>query len=396
MDPRGRRPRPVARRIAGVLALTALLWAAPGIRAQTDPPAPAPTLPAEPQQATATPARPSSPPPSAPAATPTAAAPTSGAPAASATASTQPDEGSQALPREERPIIVLERFAVEPENPAPGQTFRLELKLRNRGEHLAENVQVSLSSPSFLPAGEGSVLFANSIDEGDSETLDTQLRVAQDAKGGSQPLTLSLRWDDSWGGNYSDETSIGITVAGGGTGRPLLAVTGTRLPGRVLPGLPFRLQLDLLNTGGQEARSVMLAPTAGPLALVGGSSGVLNIAPGATATLTVQVVAAEVQSPGATSQTVELRYSAPDGQAFTDPVPLGLSVSGDAATGPIPYVEAYRIKPVDGREGANQVHPGETFDLELDLRNVGRGDALQARLILGAGGGAAGDRKSVV
>ncbi len=388
MDPKVRRPRP-AHRLACGSALWILLLAVTGVQAQTEPPAA--TAPAQPQQASATPpatARPASPAPSAPAATPTAGA--SAAAPATATATADPKDEPQALPREERPIIVLERFAVEPENPAPGQTFRLELKLRNRGEHLAENVQVSLSSPAFLPAGEGSVLFANTIDEGDSEDLDTELRVAVDAKGGSQPLTLGLRWDDSWGGNYSDETSIGITVAGGGSGRPVLAVTGTRLPKRVLPGVPFSLQLDLLNTGGKEARAVTLAPTAGPLALVGGASGLLNIAPGASATVTVQVVSAEVQSPGATSQTVELRYSSPEGEAFTDPVPLGISVSGDAATGPVPFVDAFRVLPIDGRASSGQVHPGETFDLELDLRNVGRGDALQTRLILGAGGGGAG------
>jgi hypothetical protein len=371
----------------GLLASAVLAWGAGAVRAQ------APLQPeqtAEPQQATATASRTVLPPATAtlvvsPPATPAGTLPaTAGTPPVGATA--KPSEAPETLPNEERPIIILDRYDVEPGAPLAGQTFRLKLELRNKGEHLAENIRVSLSSSSFLPVREGSLVYSNAIDEGDGDSIETELRVAADAKAGSHPITVGLRWDDSWGGTYSDEVTIGVEVGGSGAARPILAVTGTRLPARVVPGIPFTLQLDLLNTGGKEARAVNVAPTQGALALVGGAGTLVNIAPGASATVTVRLVAAQVQVPGASSQTVELRYDSPEGEHFADPHPLGLSITGDAATGPLPLIAAYRL---NGEENA-EIHPGETFSLELDLVNAGAGAAQQTRMILGSGGAGSG------
>ena len=384
--------RRTVRRTAGLLALAIGIWGAGAVRAQT-PAQPEQTV--EPLQATPTAARTGPPPATAtlaatlPATPPGTLPATVGTPApgtAAPGATAKPSEAAETLPNEERPIIILDRYDVEPGAPLAGQTFRLKLKLRNKGEHLAENVRVSLASSTFLPVNEGSLVYSNAIDEGDSDSIETDLRVAADAKAGSHPITVGLRWDDSWGGTYSDEVTIGIEVGGSGAARPILAVTGTRLPGRVVPGIPFTLQLDLLNTGGKEARAVNVAPTQGALALVGGAGSLVNIAPGASATITVRLVAAQVQVPGATSQTIELRYDSPEGEHFADPQPLGLSISGDAATGPLPLITAYRL---NGKENA-EIHPGETFSLELDLVNAGAGAAQQTRMVLGAGGAGAG------
>ena len=81
-----------------------------------------------------------------------------------------------------------------------------------------------------LNVREGSLVYSNAIDEGDGDSIETELRVAADAKAGSHPITVGLRWDDSWGGTYSDEVTIGVEVGGSGAARPILAVTGTRLP----------------------------------------------------------------------------------------------------------------------------------------------------------------------
>ncbi len=384
--------RRTVRRTAGLLALAIGIWGAGAVRAQT-PAQPEQTV--EPLQATPTAARTGPPPATAtlaatlPATPPGTLPATVGTPApgtAAPGATAKPSEAAETLPNEERPIIILDRYDVEPGAPLAGQTFRLKLKLRNKGEHLAENVRVSLASSTFLPVNEGSLVYSNAIDEGDSDSIETDLRVAADAKAGSHPITVGLRWDDSWGGTYSDEVTIGVEVGGSGAARPILAVTGTRLPGRVVPGIPFTLQLDLLNTGGKEARAVNVAPTQGALALVGGAGSLVNIAPGASATITVRLVAAQVQVPGATSQTIELRYDSPEGEHFADPQPLGLSISGDAATGPLPLITAYRL---NGKENA-EIHPGETFSLELDLVNAGAGAAQQTRMVLGAGGAGSG------
>ncbi|MBK8540635.1 MAG: hypothetical protein IPL60_11610 [Ardenticatenia bacterium] len=49
-------------------------------------------------------------------------------------------------------------------------------------------------------------------------------------------------------------------------------------------------------------------------------------------------------------------------------------------------ITAYRL---NGKENA-EIHPGETFSLELDLVNAGAGAAQQTRMVLGAGGAGSG------
>jgi len=395
-----RRPRR-GLRACGIAATACLLGATlsaavgppiPALAQAPDPP-PTPTLvervgTSAPQQATATPSStrppfPTRPPP--PTETPY---PPTGTATTRATATQDETAAAPELPHEERPLIVVEGFDVNPDRPSPGATFGLTLFVKNEGEHFAENVQLTLTSNTFLPADQGGVLYANSIDEDDSVDLGVQLRVASDAKAGVYPLTVALRWDDSYGGAYEDQTTIGIEVGGASATRPLLTVIGTHVPGRVAPGVPFNVVLDLLNTGGREARSVVVAPAAGPLAIQGGGGGPLNIPPGASATVSLRATAASPADPGAASQVLEVRYDDPDGTRYTESQSVGLVVTGDAGRGPQPMITAYRVVDPTVRGLGNALstlHPGEVFALQLDILNAGVADALSARLSLGGG-----------
>ncbi len=296
------------------------------------------------------------------------------------------------VPYEERPVIVVEGFDVDPDQPSPGATFQLTLHVANQGEHFAENVQLTLSSTTFLPTNQGSVLYVNSIDEDESVDLGIALRVASDAKAGVYPINIALRWDDSYDGKYTDDTSIGIAVGGASAVRPLLTVISTRLPGRVAPAVPFNLSLVLLNTGGRQASNVAVVPAAGPLAAQGPSGGPLNIPPGAQATVNLRMAAAAQSAPGAVSQTIELRYDDPDGNRSTEMINVGLVVTGEDGLGPQPLISGYRVRdPQGGRLQAavtrtlRTLYPGQVFLLEIDLQNVGVVAADNTRMSLGGG-----------
>ncbi|MCB9176404.1 MAG: hypothetical protein H6648_04525 [Caldilineae bacterium] len=324
---------------------------------------------------------------------PASATPVPATVAASVAPSAEPTEPSataapSGLPNEERPILVLERFEVEPGAPQPGQTFRLRLQVRNEGEHFAENLRLGLSSATFLPVNQGALGYANDIDEGDSVGIDVDMRVVTDAKSGIYPLAITLRWDDSYGESYSDETTIGISVGEGAAARPLLSVISTRMPARVSPGLPFDLVVELLNSGGREARNAVVVPSAGPLALVGGGPAPVNLAPGANTLLRLRVQAAEAGEPGATAQTLELRYDDPDGEPYTETHNVGLVVTGRDANGPLPMVASYRTR-VGDQDNA-PLAPGRVFELELQVFNAGLQAARATRLSIGSGGGSAG------
>jgi hypothetical protein len=286
------------------------------------------------------------------------------------------------VPREERPIVQVTGFDTDPDRPAAGQTFRLRLDVRNVGERFAENIQLTLGGETFLPAEASSEIYLNDLDEGDGDSVEVRLQVATGTRSGVHALPISLRWDDSYGGSYSDQTAIGIEVAGDGAGRPLVVVSGSFLPGQVAPGVPFSLSLDLLNSGGREARNVVVSPTAGPLALSGaGRSGILHLPPGGSGRVTLRVIAAEPAQPGATSQTLEIRYDDPDGERFTDTAVIGVVVVDEQTFGPLPMVVDVDARGPDGP----RLRPGEVFDLTLEVRNVGVGTARRTRLALGGG-----------
>ncbi len=332
-----------------------------------------------------------------PSATPPAPSPTSRpadtattAPSAVPTAasSTTATEPPNVLPNEERPLLVLDRYDVEPGQPSPGQQFRLRLHVKNEGEHFAENVRVGLSSPTFLTVNQGALRYRNNIDEGDSAAIEVDMRVISEAKSGIYSMAVTLYWDDSYGDSYSDETSIGITVGEGVASRPVLTVISTRLPARVTPGSPFELMVELLNSGGREARNAVVAPAAGPLALQGGAGGPINVPPGASAALRMRMMASETGEPGATTQQLELRYDDPDGERYTESHSVGLVITGKAAVGPLPLVSAYRTRVGDSDNAALQ--PGSVFELELEVLNAGLQDASGTRLSIGGGSGSAG------
>ena len=96
------------------------------------------------------------------------------------------------------------------------------------------------------------MLILNKLDEGDDHTFALDMQVAKGTSSGIHPLGISSRWDDSEGGSYSDETSIGIQVGAGAISRPILVVTSSKLPARCAPGEPFDLVLMLRNTGGAD------------------------------------------------------------------------------------------------------------------------------------------------
>lgn len=279
-----------------------------------------------------------------------------------------------------RPFLVVVGYGAQPNRPAPGATFRLELHLSNEGDADARNVQLGLTSETFLPAGQGSVLFEDKIRDGEDETMGADLVVSQTAAPGVHVLSLDLRYEDRDGNVFTDRATVGIEVASGGTRRPLVVVAAVHMPSRVAPGIPFTLGLDLVNNGGLEARNVLVSPATGPLAFHGGGGSTpLAIPPSGGVRLDLRLVAASPSQPGAAAQTLDLRYDGPDGVSYAGTHVVGLVITGGAATDPLPMVVGYRA---GNRLG---LHPGQEFELELDIANVGVADALRTVLALGGG-----------
>jgi hypothetical protein len=353
--------------------------------------------PAQPLTPTATvAASPTLPPTALPSATPTLA-PTE-TPFPSATATLVPPSATPlpaatattALPTvaEDRPILVVDRVHVRPDRPAPGQAFELDIDVQNVGDSEALDVRMQWSADVFLPDRGSSEVYRDRIKPGEERDFETGLRVAAGAPAGSHPIAVTFTWRDADGVEDSLQTTVAVEVVGAGATRPQVVVTGSRVPARVAPGSPFTAAFDLQNVGGKEARTIQLVPTSGPLALQGsGQAAPITLPPGGTATLSLRLVAAAPGAPGPTQQAFELRYDDAEGERYTDGVSVGLSVTDDAAYGPMPMILRYEV--------IGNVQPGEVFELELEIGNVGVADAQRTMLVLGGGGGAGGGGASL-
>lgn len=310
---------------------------------------------------------------------PTASAAASATAAPSATAGPTPTATVVRRASDDKPVLALDKVHANPGRPAPGQAFDLEIEVRNLGRTPARNVRVGLSSESFLGEGRSSGIWKDGIAPGEERDFDTRLRAIATLRSGTYPVAVTLDWEDDEGNPYTVDASFGIDVGDGVAARPLVVVRAARLPGRVAPGSPFGATFVLGNTGGREARNVVLVPAGGgPLALHGGGEvAPIALGPGAEAEVTLRLVAGEQAAPGAVSQPMELRYDDPDGQRFTETQPVGVTVVDDAAYGPLPIVAAYR--------GGDALSPGDVFELSLDVINAGRQDALRTVLAFGGG-----------
>lgn len=280
---------------------------------------------------------------------------------------------------DERPILTLDKIKTEPGRPAPGQAFDLEIEVRNVGKARARNVRVSLQSDSFLAEGRSSGIWKDGIKPDEERDFDTRMRALSTLKAGTYSVLVTLSWEDDEGNPGTQDASFGIEVGDAVATRPLVTILASRVPGRVAPGAPFGVAFTLQNIGGRLARNVLIVPAGpGPLALHGGGEATpIELGPGAQAEMTLRLVAADQASPGAVSQSLELRYDDPDGVRYTESQPIGLTIIDRGAYGPLPLVTAYR-----GTDGLN---PGQVFELSLDVTNAGNQDA--QRTVLSFGGG---------
>ncbi|MFN2114432.1 MAG: COG1361 S-layer family protein, partial [Anaerolineae bacterium] len=274
-----------------------------------------------------------------------------------------------------RPILVVSDSDVRPGAPAPGDDFVVRLEVQNVGRVDAENVLLTLSSDVLVPAGQGASMYKEEIDAGETRPFEARMRVDSSAQTGVYSLAIVLRWDDANGLSYSDQTAIGVHVQGTDESRPLITVNSAQAPSRCVPGAPFSVSFELANIGGWEARNVVLAPAAGTLALEGAGPPPVNIGPGGAATVSLRLVASPVAEPGAVQQVFEIRYDDPDNQRYGDTYQLGITVGNTAAFGPLPIITRYSF--------GDELHPGQVFQLEIEVLNAGVSDALRTRLALG-------------
>ena len=206
--------------------------------------------------------------------TPTATATSTAQPSETPTQSNQP--GSFV-----RPQIAVSSYRTNPETVQYGQEFKLFIRLKNKGQVKALNVQATFAPGDFLPLRNGGVNVVGEL--GADNTVDIeQFLTASTYLYGNSSIDMTVSYYDENGASYSEKFTINISAGGGslvsvatatptGVNRSQLMISGYQTDVVVLePGVQFTLQMIVQNVGSVMAKGVTMIVGGGSAASSGG------------------------------------------------------------------------------------------------------------------------------
>jgi hypothetical protein len=303
--------------------------------------------------------------------------------AATPTPGPTPIPAPQPTPVPGRPILAIRNYFVEPSRVVVGREFIVTVEIYNTGSRAGENTMVTFPGGTFLPVGEtGHLLWQLHINH--TAVVTQRMRVPSGLTSGSYNLQVDLSANDWEGNHYEYPETVAVEVVGVGHGRPQLVIEAARTEPTVLgPGDAFSLTLRLANRGSRTATQVVAGAASADLAVPAGGSNVVaidRIGMDQVVTATLPLVLGEVTQAGRLSLDVALEYSDYNGGSYTARQSVGLEASTALADRPQLVVASYCTTPDD-------LAPGDTLTLTLEVSNVGGGEAQRLTLTLGGEGG---------
>lgn len=253
-----------------------------------------------------------------------------------------------------------------------------------------DNISISAQSPWTVNAT------PNPISVNDSRSGSVQLTVAipQSAKSGDAAnihVELSGQAITAQG-----SLDLRVNVVQASAARPIIVISSYYLDqDTVKPGDEFKLFLSVKNTGAEDAHNLIFTFTSEDLTPRenGGVVAVGSLSAGATHDISQQLFAGTgLWSKTSGSVAVHVTYNNPTGETFTEaftvniPV-LGWSGSWSTAT-PTPTGTAMpraQLVVRGYKTNVDPLQPGSMFNLELNVANLGDGDARAVSMVLGGG-----------
>jgi hypothetical protein len=256
-----------------------------------------------------------------------------------------------------RPVVVLGSYSTD--EVTPGDKFTLSMDLRNPGLADAYNIIITFQGEGLIPSGNGGVQSINRINTGGSKGI-SQSFLATNSLIGQQTatLTVNIGYTDSLGTGYTTPLTLLINLTTPrytGVAGPTRTPTTVPRPSLIIfsyssdipklqAGNTFNLTLNIQNMGNVEARNITMVLGGGtsstgggtPQASSGGVSGgsadltkfaplgtsnlyyLGNIAPGATANQTSELVVNVSTEPGAYPFKISFLYTDPAGNSVMD------------------------------------------------------------------------------
>lgn len=307
----------------------------------------------------------------------------------------------------ERPLVLISTYTAD-DDVRPGSDFNLSMILNNAGQNNAINIIVSFAPGDLIPRETGGTVTVYQLASGESKGINQPMTASSSLTSGgvaSTAITISYT-DQSNGASYSASFTasfhIGSPRSSSGPARPTATPTAILKPQLVIsryntdvdplqPGSRFKLDLDIINLGTTDARSVTMivgggAVPSGEGTPVPGTSGtggdfstfaplnssnvefIGDIATAAKVTSSKDLIVNVTANPGAYSLKFSFIYTDPKGVRYVDDQVITLLVYS------LPAVDISFYRPPD------PFFVGQPGVLPIQVYNVGRKQAILGSL----------------
>jgi hypothetical protein len=192
----------------------------------------------------------------------------------------------------QEPQLVVSGQTVDPQRPAPGDTFTLTLSVRNVGAGAARRVLARLGNADglkpFVPLGSSNVGFVDLIAPGGVATFSMTLMMDGSSAGGVFTIPVALAYDDALSQAQSETEVVGLLAVS----RPQLQIDLSKaLPDSIVPGQGFDLPIEVINIGRQALNVSIVEVQSDDLTLSKSSLYVGPLDPSISGTLTAKAMA---------------------------------------------------------------------------------------------------------
>jgi hypothetical protein len=294
-----------------------------------------------------------------------------------------------------QPSLIVRNFVSTPTVVQPGDMVELRFEIVNQGNRPAQGIAVSVGAEGqFVPANGQATATIGDIQPGGSATVTLNVIASMSAEAGPNSVPISMSYRDFSGESYTSSATVSVEVGESAEASQVVLVRYSTQPDPVEPGQRIIVDVLVMNTGTEVARQVLLriAGEDGLLlpGLQGDSFALGDIAPQESKNLSVPMVVGMDAEAGPQAQPITLSWLQ-DAETQESAGSITVDVARVIEPEPVILLQSYST-------GEELLEPGDSFTLDLMLRNVGNADASSLLITFGTvdaqSGGGSGDSGS--
>ncbi len=259
-----------------------------------------------------------------------------------------------------------------------GDTFNLVTTLRNNGESVANNIEISvdgLGITSFIPNYTSEKLDGGSLSFDDKVDIKIPLIVSKEATGGLKKLDLKVTYTDDGGVVYTTTTALylEVTAAEGMTaeGKPNIVVTGvSQSPNIPNAGARVDISFDLENKSKVDISEIKIGVTN----LSANNFSPVNLEPyqyieklagGRKARITIPLTVSENIPEGMSNLELKYEYKDASGKEWSDTAVLYVLDIENSASASKPKLMISNFS-----TDIEELRAGSVFNFNFDIKNT--------------------------